>query len=149
MSIKRPVPSHLFFYGVLLGDIASPAIGQLLGGIGPGRRAVANGTLHAVGTARGWYPVLLPGTGEVRGMVHETRAVNLAALDLFEGVDPRSPRAGEYRRQPIRVMPDDRSAALRADAYVYNLDVAPAFIPVPHGDFARWLRETGNPPLSN
>jgi gamma-glutamylcyclotransferase (GGCT)/AIG2-like uncharacterized protein YtfP len=93
--------------------------------------------------------VLLPGTGEVRGMVDETGTVDLAALDLFEGVDPRSPPAGEYRCEPIRVVPDDGSAALLADAYVYNLDVGPAFSLVPHSGFARWLRETRNPPLSS
>ena len=49
-------PGYLFFYGVLLGDLASPAIKSMLSGLGPGRPATTSGTLYAVQTPRGWYP---------------------------------------------------------------------------------------------
>jgi len=149
------VGSHLFFYGVLLGEVASARIGALLAGLGPGRPAVARGTLYAVQIPRGWYPVLLAcdgaSTGEagqpVRGMVHEAGSVDIAALDRFEGFDPADARAGEYRRAPISVTPDG-DPPLMAQAYLYNHAPAPAFERIPHGDFARWLRETGRQPFA-
>ena len=84
-------PRHLFFYGVLLGEIASPAIAAMLAGLGPGCRACAHGQLYAVPSTRGCYPALLTGEGhetrEVRGMVHAAGSVDIAALDRFEGMD--------------------------------------------------------------
>jgi len=143
---------HLFFYGVLLGEVASARIGAMLAGLGPGRPAVARGTLYAVQIPSGWYPVLLAGEGPaahpIRGMVHEAGSVDIAALDRFEGVDSADPHAGEYRREPISITPYD-AAPLMADAYLYNHAPAPAFEPIPHGDFARWLRETGRKPLAD
>lgn len=137
---------HLFFYGVLLGDLASERIAAMLAGLGPGRRATTRGILYAIPDPRGWYPVLLPGEGEVRGMVHEAGSVDLAKLDRFEGVDPTNPRAGEYRREPIHVFLSE-GATIMADAYLSNRAPAPDFEPIAHGDFARWLRETGREPL--
>ena len=138
---------HLFFYGVLLGEVASDRIAAMLAGIGPGNPAIASGVLYAVIDRAGSYPVLLPGEGEVRGAVHEVGSVDLAVLDRFEGVDPNDPRAGEYRREAIRVIPATGSP-LEADAYLYNHAPGPALVPIRHGDFARWLRETGNQPLA-
>lgn len=139
---------HLFFYGVLLADLASPRIRAMLAGLGPGRAATTRGTLFAVHTPRGCYPVLLPGEGEVTGMVHAAGSVDLAVLDRFEGVDPHDPRAGEYRREPIRVVPAT-GAPLMAHAYLYNRAPAAGFEPVSHGDFARWLRETSHAPIAD
>ena len=142
---------HLFFYGVLLAEVASERITAMLVGLGPGRSATAPGMLYAVPDARGWYPVLLPaeqfGNGFVRGMVQEAGSVDFAALDRFEGVDPHDPRAGEYRREPIRVAPE-AGEPLMADAYLYNREPEPTFEQIPHGDFARWLRETGRAALA-
>ena len=45
-------------------------------------------------------------------------------------------------------MTSDGGDALLADAYLYNRPIAADFVPIVHGDFARWLRETGNAPLS-
>lgn len=138
---------HLFFYGVLIDGLASPSIRALLAGLGPGRPATTRGALFAIPDPRGWYPVLLPGEGEVCGMLHEAGTVDLAALDRFEGVDPADPPAGEYRREPVEVVPEG-GGPLMADAYLYNRARAPEVEPIPHGDFARWLRETGHAPLA-
>ena len=142
---KRRV-AHLFFYGVLLADVASARIAAMLNGLGPGRAATATGVLYAVPDPRGWYPVLLPGDGEVHGMVHEAGTVDIAGLDRFEGVDPQDPRAGEYRREVVPVSVGETT--FEAQAYLYNRDPALGFAHIAHGDFARWLRETGNSPLA-
>jgi len=132
-------PERLFFYGVLIGDLASPAIRQLLSGLGPGLRASTTGTLFAVLDPRGAYPVLVPGEGTVHGMLHEAGSVDLVALDAFEGI--------EYRRQPVTVALANGGSGM-ADAYVYQFAPRPEFLPIAHGDFARWLRETGTAPLA-
>ncbi len=133
---------HLFFYGVLLGQVAQGPVRDLLVGLGSGRTATTGGRLYAVPDPRGWYPVLVPGEGRVRGMVHAAGAVDLAALDRFEGVDPADAAAGEYRRKEVAVCCEG-GEALRALAYLYNRPVTPELVAIPHGDFARWLRETG------
>lgn len=140
-------PMRLFFYGVLLGEVASPAIRTLLAGLGHGERATTQGTLFAVPDPAGWYPVLLDGKQQVTGALHEAGMVDLAALDRFEGVDPADPRAGEYRRAAISVT-GQTGLAVSAHAYLYNHAPGPGFVPIGHGDFARWLRETGNRPLA-
>jgi len=132
----------LFFYGVLLDAVAEGPVRALLTGIGPGRRAVAGGLLYAVPDPRGWYPVLVPGDGCVRGMCHAAGTVDLVALDRFEGVDRSDPAAGEYRREEVAVECDD-GHAMRAFAYLYNRPVGPDLVRIAHGDFARWLREGG------
>jgi len=130
----------LFFYGVLLGSVAEGAVRDLLHGLGPGRATTVRGLLYAVPDPRGFYPVLAPGEGTVRGMVHQAGAVDLAALDRFEGVDPGDPSAGEYRRESVFAKLSG-GGSVAADAYLYNRVIGPDLVPIPHGDFARWLRE--------
>ena len=129
----------LFLYGVLQRNLASPAIARLLEGLGEGEPASAAGTLYAVPDARGWYPVLVPGDGRVHGTLCDAGTVDLAALDVFEGI--------EHRRSPILATPSGREA-VRAEAYLYQFAPRPDFLPIEHGDFARWLRETGRTALS-
>jgi gamma-glutamylcyclotransferase (GGCT)/AIG2-like uncharacterized protein YtfP len=120
---------HLFFYGILQGDVAQGPVRDLLTGIGPGVPATARGRLFAVRNEAGAYPAMVEGDGEVRGMLHEVGGVDLAALDVFEGA--------EYRRAEI-----DVEGGQIAQAYLWaggteNLE------PIAHGEFARWLRENG------
>jgi gamma-glutamylcyclotransferase (GGCT)/AIG2-like uncharacterized protein YtfP len=126
----------LFFYGVLregLGDW------PFLAGIGPGRAASATGTIFAIPDPQGWYPALLPGDGVVHGAVHAQGQADLAAMDAFEG--PR------YRRQAVPVM--IAGATVMAEAYCW-IDALPGGTePIAHGDFARWLAETGRRPLGS
>jgi hypothetical protein len=80
-------------------------------------------------------------------MVHEAGGVDLGALDRFEGVDPHEPTAGEYRREPLEADVAGRGRVM-ADAYLYNRAIGADFVPIPHGGFARWLRETGTRPFA-
>jgi len=130
----------LFFYGVLLDSVAEGAVRDLLHGLGTGQAATVQGLLYAVPDRRGFYPVLVEGEGVVRGMVHQAGAFDLAALDRFEGVVPHDPHAGEYRRESV-VAELAAGGKVAADAYLYNRVVGADLIPIPHGDFARWLRE--------
>jgi len=78
------VPWHLFFYGVLRPDVAQ---WPFLEGLGAGLPATTRGALYAIPDPDGWYPAMLPGTGLVHGACHEVGAVDLAAVDAFEGAD--------------------------------------------------------------
>lgn len=138
---------RLFFYGVLIGKLASPDIRRLLTGIGPGRPAMANGRLYAVKGGDGCYPVLVPGRGAVRGMLHEAGRADIASLDAFERCFPDAPERSEYLRRPIAVRMGGRSA-IAAQAYIYNRPVSGHLVRIGHGDFARWLHESGNRPIS-
>jgi len=120
---------HLFFYGILQGEVAQGPVRDLLAGIGPGVRATARGDLYAVRNEAGAYPAMVAGGGEVRGMLHEAGSVDLAALDVFEGP--------EYRRTEIEV-----GGGQVAQAYLWagSTDGLESIV---HGEFARWLRENG------
>ena len=135
---------RLFFYGILRADVAE---WDFLAGIGSGVPAKARGLLHAIPTPDGWYPALTRGEGEVHGLVHEAGSLDLVPLDRFEGYDPERPDESEYLRRSIVVTTG--SGALEADAYLWNRPVDGALVAIPHGDFARWLAETGNAPLSH
>ena len=137
------VGQFLFFYGVLIGEIAPPRVQQLLAGIGPGQAATVRGMLYAVPDARGAYPVLLPGEGLVYGQLHEAGSVDLAALDSFEGVDPCDPMAGEYRREALpATLADGRM--VEAQAYLWNRPVHDGLVRLAEGDFAHWLAGSGH-----
>jgi len=129
----------LFFYGVLLDSVAEGRVRTMLRGLGPGQPATTSGRLYAVAESGRFYPALIPGEGMARGMVHEAGTADLAALDRFEDVWPDG--TGEYRRQPIQISAGGGS--LIADAHLYNRAVSANLVLIPHGDFARWLRETG------
>lgn len=124
--------TRLFFYGILQGNVAQGPVRELLAGIGPGVPATARGALYAVRDAKGAYPAMVAGDGEVRGVVHEAGSVHLAALDAFEGA--------EYVRTDIDVTAEGRQ--LGAQAYLWAGSTE-GLEPIPHGAFARWLRETG------
>lgn len=129
---------HLFFYGVLregLGDW------PFLAGIGPGRSASASGDLFAIDDPRGWYPALRHGEGpcssRVTGALHDAGSVDLAAMDAFEGPD--------YTRRAIPV--EVGGETITADAYLWTAPLPPDAPRIAHGDFARWLAETGHTPF--
>lgn len=137
---------RLFFYGVLIGKLASREIRRMLAGIGPGRPASASGRLFAVTSPEGCYPVMVPGRGIVRGMLHEARRVDVELLDAFEHFFPDAPEQSEYVRQAISVRAYGRSN-IAAEAYIYGCPVTGRLKRIGHGDFARWLNETDNRPI--
>lgn len=123
---------QLFVYGVLregLGDW------PFLAGLGPGLAATTRGALFGIADSAGWYPALLPGDGTVTGAVHPCDNVDLAAVDAFEGTD--------YIRRPIPVR--CAGETLVAEAYLWAGSLPPGAPQIVHGDFARWLAETGHP----
>lgn len=134
--------SNLFFYGVLRADVAQ---WPFLAGLGRGQPATTRGTLHAIPDPNGWYPALTPGEGIVHGVSHEAGAVDIAAIDAFEGTD--------YERVEIvcEWVPSPANAPVvqsRADVYMWVAPMPEDAQPIAHGDFARWLADTGNAPLS-
>lgn len=126
---------HLFVYGVLREGLGN---WPFLAGIGPGRAATATGALFAIPDPHGWYPALVPGEGTVTGAVHACAGVDLAAVDAFEGAD--------YTRRPIPVL--CAGETVMAEAYLWTAPLAPQAEAVSHGDFARWLAETGRSPYA-
>lgn len=127
--------THLFFYGVLLEQVAQ---WPFLAGLGPGQPATTRGTIYAIADPNGCFPALLPGEGIVHGALHEAGQVDLAAVDAFEGAD--------YRRAPIMV--EAAGAQIEAHAYLWNSELPAQAEPITNGDFARWLRATGQAPFS-
>lgn len=144
---------HFFFYGTLTHEHANPVTAAIRDALGPGRRAWACGSLHALRTSAGWYPALDPGgRGRVWGYCYASGgrfdAATLALLDAYENYFPKRPRASEYlrRRVPVRLA---RGGTLLAHAYLWNRPLPRALHRVPHGDFTRFLAETGLPALSS
>lgn len=133
---------RFFFYGTLLDGSDNPvaqAIHALLAPEGP---ATAAGALYAVPDATGWFPALLPGDGPVQGRTYTARAhfsaADLARMDAYEDFDPAAPHASLYLRQAIVL-----AQGGPAQAYRFNQPLPAGSVPIPHGDFRRWLAETG------
>lgn len=131
----------LFLYGVLQPDLAEGTIAELVAGLGPGRPAVVTGNLYAVPERGGWHPAMVPDPagGFVHGQLFDGSRVDIAALDAFEleGVD--------YDRRAIAVRAEGGHWTT-AEAYCWRRPVT-GLEPIAHGDFARWLAETGHPVL--
>lgn len=126
---------HLFFYGVLRGDVAQ---WPFLAGLGPGLPATSSGALYAIPDPRGWYPALTPGEGVVHGICHEAGSVDLATIDAFEGED--------YRRS--KVLAEIACGTITAAAYLWRSPLPKNAKVISSGDFAGWLAETGSTPFS-
>lgn len=128
----------LFFYGVLQPNLARGAVAELVAGLGQGRAAVTTGQLYAVLERGGWHPAMVPDAagGLVHGQLFDGSGVDMAALDAFEleGID--------YDRRAIAVRPEGGHWT-SAEAYCWRRP-AEGLDPIAHGDFARWLEETGN-----
>jgi len=79
----------------------------------------------------------------VRGILHDASRVNFELLDRFENCFADSPERSEFLRQGLPVRAAGRSG-IAAQAYVYNRPLTGRLTRIGHGDFARWLRESGN-----
>lgn len=133
-------PTHLFFYGVLQ-DGLGPDGGDwpFLTGLGMGAPATTQGALYAIPDPNGWFPALIPTQARfstiVHGTLHEASAVDIAAIDAFEGEG--------YSRQTVPVDGWDGYGDTVADAYVWTADLPDGAKPIASGNFAEWLKETG------
>jgi len=96
----------------------------------------------------GGFPVLVPDpkgvavTGEVYRVFAPQEV--FVRLDQYEGFDSASPDTSEFRRDLAEVTLGD-GRTVTAWAYIYQ---RPLFDlkPIPHGDYARFLRESAEPP---
>lgn len=139
----------LFLYGTLMSHIARGRPARLVADLGKGRPAIVQGRLYAVREEGAVYPALvLRGPTRVKGVLHvlPEDPVRLVALDRFEDYDPRRPRAGDYVRQEIEVTLAGR-VGIRAEAYIYRRPTRPGLRRIRHGDFTRYLAETGLRPF--
>ena len=123
---------RLFLYGTLAAATANPVAAAAHRHLLPLGPAQASGTLHAIPDPAGWYPALVPGIGPVHGHIFAAQAtLDLAALDAYEGPD--------YCRTEIRL-----TDGTTAEAWLWQSPLPPGTLLIPHGNFARWLTETGN-----
>ena len=142
----------LFFYGVLMPGLVSGRMAELVALLGPPRSASVSGRLFAVPDPRGHYPVMVAaaGTERVSGAVLAPGPLfgscDLAELDAFEGFDPADPIGSDYVRESLHATLAD-GLTFGTDAYRWNRAIAADFIPIPHGDFARYLAVSGATPL--
>jgi gamma-glutamylcyclotransferase (GGCT)/AIG2-like uncharacterized protein YtfP len=99
------------------------------------------GDLYAIADPAGHHPAMVPGESAVHGRLHlpgpNFGPAELAEMDAFEGTD--------YARCVVAVRLAD-SAELAAEAYVWTGSTA-SLSPISHGDFARYLAESGAPAL--
>ena len=146
------LPGPLFFYGVLMPGLVSGRMAELVGLLDPGAPATVRGALYAVPDRRGHYPVLIADRsgGSVTGRLHlageSFGEAELAEMDAFEGYVPGDSGRSDYLRRPLSATLGGRRE-VNCEAYVWNRGVEAAFLPIAHGDFARYLAESGARPL--
>ena len=124
----------LFIYGTLMPGLRFEAEMHGARFMGP---AQVPGRLVDVGR----YPGLLPGDGSVSGEVYEVDDAQLARLDGVEDMVPGDRKASQYWREEVTVSAGPLQG-LRVQTYVYN-HPAEACVPIPHGDYRRYIREVG------
>jgi gamma-glutamylcyclotransferase (GGCT)/AIG2-like uncharacterized protein YtfP len=135
----NPDRMRLFVYGVLLGEAAQGAAGQLVRGLDRPIPCIATGHLYAVQDPGGWFPAFVPDPdgGDVHGAMHSVTMAELAAIDLFE-------RVGEdYERRSVQLACGD-GVYMAAGAYVWRRETD-GLERIEHGRFLQWLEETGRP----
>ena len=146
------LPAAVFFYGVLRPGLVSGRMAEIVALLGSPKPATVSGCLYAVPDPRGHYPVMVAtrAAERVNGTVlmpgPQFEASDLAELDAFEGFDPADPIASDYVRKRLPATLAD-GAVFAADVYRWNRAVGADFIPIPHGDFTRYLAESGARPL--
>ena len=132
---------NLFFYGVLMPELASGRMAELVALLDPGQLATVAGTLFAIADPEGHHPAMVAGPDTVHGRLHRAGprfgAAELAEMDAYEGKD--------YARRAVEARLAD-GTLLAGEAYVW-LGPTARLSPIPHGDFARYLSESGAPAL--
>ena len=124
----------LFIYGTLMPGLRLEAEMQGARFLGA---AQVPGRLVDVGR----YPGLLPGDGSVSGEVYEVDDAQLARLDGVEGIVPGNRKASQYWREEVTVTAGPLQGR-RVQTHLYNRPVE-ACVPIPHGDYRRYIREVG------
>lgn len=137
---------RFFFYGTLIDATANAMarrVHEWMRAIGP---ATISGSLFAVPDPDGWYPLLLPGSGTVHGVVCEAGGsfgpTELAMLDAYESFDPADEPASLYVRREVL------TSIGPAQAYLSSQPLPDDAIAIRNGDFRKWLEETGHSPFA-
>lgn len=133
---------RFFFYGTLLDGSDNPVARAVHALLEPEGSAAAHGKLHAVPDRAGWFPALVSGEGQVLGRCYQARpgfsASDLAQLDAYEDYDPANEGSSLYLRRSVELI-----GGSCAQAYLFNQPLPVGSQPILHGDFRRWLSETG------
>jgi len=137
---------RFFFYGTLLAGSANPVAESIHAKLMPVGMASAAGALWAIPDPLGWFPALVAGDGEVRGMVYEGGGdfgrADLARMDAYEDFDPADPQASLYLRRALAATVDG-GAPGTAEAYVWIQSLPEGARAIPGGDFRAWLAAEG------
>jgi gamma-glutamylcyclotransferase (GGCT)/AIG2-like uncharacterized protein YtfP len=135
----RPANDLLFTYGTLrraAGNAAHRLLADSAELVGHGS---ARGRLYQATE----FPVFVPDPEgiAVTGEVYRVFAPQAAfvRLDQYEGFNAASPETSEFRRELVPVAMSD-GPTVKAWAYVYQRPLL-ELQPIPHGDYARFLRE--------
>ena len=134
---------RFFFYGTLQAGSGNAVARSLQGLVRPLAPASVKGALFAIPEAQGWYPALAPdGQGTVHGTLSQAlphfTARDLARMDAWEDYDPARPDLSLYLRCKVAL-----DGGGEAQAYVWNRPLPGDAIRIAHGDFRRWLAESG------
>lgn len=122
---------RLFLYGTLMDRAETPIARWLADRVSEAEVASAPGRLIAVPSDHGWFPALLPGSGQVRGTLVRVALGpgELARLDRYEG--------REYRRATLRVRAG--RGRVSAQAWIWRAPLPRGAEPIAGGDFLAWL----------
>lgn len=125
---------RLFLYGTLQPAADTAMARWLRPRIVAAEPATVPGRLFAIASAGGWYPALLPGSGDCRGtlVLADLGRADLARLDRYEGA--------EYRRMALRARAESGHAT--CSGYVWRLRLPAGAVPIADGDFLAWLKRT-------
>jgi gamma-glutamylcyclotransferase (GGCT)/AIG2-like uncharacterized protein YtfP len=140
----HPATDLLFTYGTLRRAAGHPAHRLLADSAELVGHGFVRGRLYQAED----FPVLVPDPQgvEVTGEIYRVFGPPgvLIRLDQYEGFDPASPDTSEFRRDLVPVTMND-GRTVTAWAYIYQ---RPLFDlqPIPHGDYAKFLRENSGPP---
>ena len=136
---------HIFLYGTMLPQLARGCSARLAASLGEGRAATVCGLLYAVISPLGSFPVLFGADeGTVAGRVYEIPGAAgwLEELDRYENYDPADEAASDYLRREVAATLADGSS-IAAQAYIGRESATDGLLPIRHGDFTRFLAETG------
>ena len=140
----QPAIDLLFTYGTLR-RAAGNAAHRLLA---DSAEIVGHGFVRGRLYQAGGFPVLVPDPQgvEVTGEVYRAFGPPgvFIRLDQYEGFDPTSPDTSEFRRDFVQVTMND-GRTVTAWAYIYQRPLFDLH-PIPHGDYAKFLREDSGPP---
>lgn len=138
---------YFFFYGTLIGALGCPIAKALRGALAPCGPGSLRGALYVLDDPGGWYPALLPGRSIVRGVLYQRTerfdGALLTQLDAYEGC---SPVRSDYVRRSALVRRAGGGAVM-AQVYWYQAELPKAARALAHGDFCRWIAQTGNRPF--